>query len=92
MNSVVLCYEGGGLFKAIITVAAGWTITGVWISGGGNANVPMQGTFPATGAGSYNYTYNRPPTPPPSPPPGVYTATAAFQQMQQQTAQGQCQV
>jgi len=90
MNSVVLCYEGGGLFKAIVTVAAGWTITGVWISGGGNVNVPMAGTFPAAGAGTYNYTYNRPPMPPT--PPGVYTATAAFQQMQQQTAQGQCQV
>jgi len=86
MNSVTLSFAGGK-FTATVSVAANWILANVFIAGPSCPNLPMDGTKPMTGPGVFTYTKNQSPCNP-----GLYTATAAFQQQQQQSAQGQCLV
>jgi hypothetical protein len=89
MNSVTLSYVPGngmmpGTFTATVTVAANWTVSGAWLSGGG-LNQQMNG--PASGMGPCSCAYTLTALAQGA---TTYTATAYFQQLQQQTASGQC--
>jgi hypothetical protein len=95
MNSVSLSYDNAtGVFTATVTVASGWSVTPntVQLSPLGVMMPPTAGG--GVGPGTYTYTYvvAGAANPPPPPAKGTYTATAYFQRLQQQSAQGQCSV
>lgn len=89
MNSVTLSYAPGngmmpGTFTATVTVAANWSVSGAWLTGPG-LNQQMTGPANAAGPCSCQYTLTMM-----AMGATTYTATAVFQQFQQQTASGQC--